>query len=167
MRKDRLVFKIEKRGLSPERKKLLAKKEAIRIGSPLKIVLVAGGAYLFFLGVDRAPPGMEYMAIIYTCLGIAAILVAIFIQWFFNTLYIAKASKAGSFPDEVFVSEGGFHINGATEKIIPFSGIGSVIDEEEYFKVFLRGNSNSNVFLFKEDFREGDPEAFENYFLSK
>ena len=167
MRNERLVYKIERRELSTERKTLIAKKEAIKIGSPLKIVLVAGGAYLFFLGVDRAPPGMEYMAIVFTCMGIAAILVAIFIQWFFNTQYISKAKKAGAFPNEVSVSEGGLHIEGTGEKIIPFSRIGNVIEEEQYFKVTFFDGSVSDIFLFKEDFREGDPEAFKNYLDSK
>ena len=171
MRNERLVYKIERRELSPDRKNLIAKKEAIKIGSPLKIVLVAGGAYLFFLGIDGVPPGMEYMAIVFACLGIAAVLVAIFIQWFFNTRYISKASKVGAFPEEVAISEGGFHIREAVkkagEKIIPFSRIGNVFEEEEYFRVILLDGSVSDIFLFKEDFREGDPEAFKDYLDSK
>ena len=169
MRKDRIVFNIECKPLVFERKRSISTQEVIKVGRPFRIVLVAGGAYLFFLGTDgTAPASISYVATFFTVFGIAAVLLAIFIQMLADMFYFAKAARKGSFPEEVTVGEGGLYIKTKTaEKHIPFSGVGQIEEQEKYFKIPLRAEKILEIFLFKEDFEKGDPEDFEAYLRSK
>jgi len=169
MRKDRIVFKIESSPLTYERRRSITSQEVIKVGRPLRIVLVAGGAYLFFLGTDgSAPSSISYVATIFTVIGIVAVLLAIFIQMLADMFYFAKAARKGSFPAEVTIGEGGLYINTkSAEKHIPFSQAGRVEEQEKYFKIPLRTGKFLEIFLFKEDFKKGDPEDFTAYLRSK
>ena len=169
MRMDRIVFKIECKPLTPIRKRQVSLQDAPRIGRPLRIVLVAGGAYLFFLGTDgSAPSEMAGVAVFFSVFGVAAVLMAIFIQLIVNMFFFAKATRKNSFPAEATVGEGGLYINTkSAEKHIPFSQIGRIEEQEDYFKIPIRGENPGEVFLFKEDFEKGDPEGFNDYFRSK
>lgn len=170
MIKERLVFKITRGIFTTERKNKVAGNEVFIVGRPTKIVLVAGGAYLFFLGTSGdVPEAVVSAAVIFTVLGIALVLVAIFIQLLINMRYISKAAGVGAFPEEVSVTEGGVYITGtgSNEKFLPFSAVGRVEEQKEYFKLNLSSGGIPEVFIFKKDFGQGEPEAFKNYISVK
>ena len=178
MRKERLVFKIDCKELTPERQKILAADEVIVVGRPLRIILAAGGVYMFFHGTSgEAALQQQYIASTFTVFGIVAVLFAIFAQKLMEENFFMKAKRSGSFPKGVSVAEGGVYIrkaakkaeNAETEKesYISFSGVNTIEEKKDYFKMrFLQGDIQS-IFLFKKDFELGDPEAFVDYFLSK
>ena len=169
MRKDRIEFKIECKPLTPKRKKQISIREVPRIGRPIRVVFACGGVYLFFLGTDgSAPSSIAFVATLFAVVGIVAVLLAIFIQEIADMFYFSKAINKGSFPAGVIAGKGGLYINTkSSERHIPFSGTGKVKEQEEYFKIPILTGDPSEVFLFKEDFEEGDPEAFLDYLRSK
>ena len=170
MIKERLVFKITRGIFTTDRKNKVAVNEVFIVGRPTKIVIVAGGAYLFILGTSGdVPEAVASVAVIFTVLGIALVFLAIFIQLLINMRYISKVFKAGSFPEEVSVTEGGVYITGtgSKEKFLPFSAVGTVEEQKEYFKISLLSGSIPEIFIFKKDFGQGEPEAFKNYISAK
>jgi hypothetical protein len=169
MRKERLVFKIDCKELTPERKKILAADEVMVVGRPLRIILAAGGVYMFFHGTSgEAALQQQYIAGTFTMFGIAAVLFAIFAQKLIEANYFAKARRSRCFPEGVSVAEGGVYIRRADkESYVSFSGVNTIEEKNDYFKIrFLQGDTAS-IFLFKNDFELGEPEAFVDYFLSK
>ena|GEM_PF-3416617 len=190
MRIDRVAFRIVCEAPARERKEILSRQEVKTIGRPLRLVTAVGGAYLFYYGTNgEATAQIQYIANIFAIIGIAAVILAIFSQKLSEIRYFSKAAKEGSFPAEVSVGEGGIYIRragradrpgkkskaggsgsdgaGGSETYVPFSGIGDIDEQEEYFKVPLRACDIPGVFLFKKDFGQGEPEAFVDFVLSK
>ena len=172
------MFEIICKELTPERKRILAEKEVVSINKPLRTVIAVGGAWIFYYGTGDAPASMQKMSIVFTVIGIAAVLFAIFSQKILETGYFTKASKKGWFPGEASVGEGGVFIRrrdtkktseapGVTsvnaEKFYAYTEVGKVADFGDYFKIELLREKASGVFLFKEDFGKGDPETLKDF----
>ena len=194
-----MTFEIKCKELTPERRQALAPHEVAVIGRPIRLVLAAGGAYIFYYGTNgEAPPGFQSAAVAFSFVGIAAVLVAIFIQKLVDIRYFAKALKEGCFPAGVSVGEGGVYIRRADRagtagegkagayvaegaegvesvnavRFYAFAEIGRIEEYGEesrgYFKMSLPGGGGApGVFLFKEDFVNGDAEAFMTFIDSK
>jgi hypothetical protein len=187
--------------LTAERRRALASREVMVVGRPLRIILAAGGAYMFYYGTSGDEPlGLEPAANLFAAVGIAGVLLAIFLQKIVEVSYFTKALRAGCFPREVSVGEGGLYIvrmaaqdttsargetgaqgarsargaagkNAVTsvnaERYVAFSEIGAIEDNEVYFKVHMRQSALPVIFIFKEDFGQGEPEAFIPFISSK
>ena len=239
-----MTFEILCKELSPQRRQVLAPHEVAVVGRPIRLVLAVGGAYIFYYGTNgEAPAGFQSAAAAFSIVGIAAVLVAIFIQKLVEIRYFSKALKEGCFPAGVSVGEGGVYIRRAgnaggsgagnaggsgsgktgssgagktgssgtdktgssgtgktrssgagktrsssagyasasvtdgvvsvnAERFYAFAEIGNIIEYGEegrgYFKMSLPGGGGApGVFLFKEDFDKGDPEAFIAFIDSK
>jgi hypothetical protein len=188
MRKDRTVFKIVCGGITPARRSLLAPREVVAIGRPSRIALAAGGAYMFYYGTNGdVPPSVTAIANIFAVVGIAAALLAIFSHKLAELSFFSKARRRGCFPAEVLVGEGGVSVSSRGEggvsvssrgevgvsvsnhgeRIYAFSSIGNIEETDEYFKVGFANDDVPCVYLFKEDFEQGAPEAFVSYLYSK
>jgi hypothetical protein len=191
MIKDRTVFKIVCGGLTPARRSLLAQREVVAIGRPIRIALAAGGAYMFYYGTSGdAPPSVAAIANIFAVVGIAAALLAIFSHKLAELSFFSKTQRKGCFPAEVLVGEGGVSVmrtdtagfgsrskaggeamneavSNRGERIYAFSAIGNIEETDEYFKAGLVNDAVPCVYLFKEDFEQGAPEAFLSYLDSK
>ena len=183
------MFEIICKELSPERRKLIASREVSSIGKPLRIVLAVGGAWLFYYGTDGEASVVFVMAAnAFMAVGIAAVLIAIFSHKLVELSYFAKTKRAGCFPSSVSVGNGGVFIRRATgavgatgsgqsaqpgviranaERFCAYAEIGEVEDQEDYFKLNLLSGDGPGVFLFKEDFEQGEPEAFISFFKSR
>ena len=176
------MFKIVCKELTPARKRILAEREVPIFGKPLRAVIAVGGAWIFFYGTSFDVPTMvQGAAYIFTAVGIAAVLFAIFAQKLIEINWFAKAARKGCFPAEVSVGEGGVFVRrrekkgasgtpGVTsvnaERFFVFAEVGRIEDYGDCFKINLSGGS-AYVYLFKEDFGKGDPEAFKSFIASK
>ena len=176
MGKEKKVFEIICGELSKERKKILAKNEVVSINKALRAVMAVGGVWIFYYGTSfDVPEDVKSFAVVFAVVGLAAVLLAIFSQFLVETSYFSRAAKSGCFPAEVLVGEGGVFIKrrksekekstpGVTsvndERFFAFPEIKDVSDCGDYFRMSLK--ESPGVFLFKEDFRKGDPEAFVN-----
>ena len=160
--------------LTKERKRILAKQEVVSINKALRAVMAVGGVWIFYYGTSfDVPEDVRFFAVIFTVVGLAAVLIAIFSQVMVEMSYFSSAVKKGCFPAEVSVGEGGVFIRrrrsakdkstpGVTsvndEKFFAFPEVKDVSDCGDYFRMSLK--DVPGVFLFKEDFEKGDPEAF-------
>ena len=185
-------FEIKCRELTPERRKILAPFVEAVIGRPLRLVIAVGGAWLFYYGTSfNVPAGVQAVAIIFAVAGIAAILFAIFSQKLAEMRFFANAQKNGCFPEEVSVGKGGMFVRrrsvsgtksatspkdargnaGVTsvnaERFFSFSEIGKIREYDDYFKIGLPYGDADCVYIFKEDFEQGEPEAFIQFIVSK
>ena len=186
------MYEIQCKELTPERRRLLAPREVASIGRPIRIILGAGGVYLFYYGTNgQAPAAFQNAAIAFSIIGIAAVLLAIFSQKLVDTRFFAKALKKGCFPSGASAGEGGVFVRRAVgagssgagaegsgvgaegvtsvnaERFFAYAEVGRVEEFDEYFKMSLLSGEAPGVFLFKEDFTKGDPEAFLAYIDSK
>ncbi|MDR3364667.1 MAG: hypothetical protein LBS91_06970 [Clostridiales Family XIII bacterium] len=166
------MFEIVCKELTPARKKELAGNEVSPIGKPFRLVLAVGGAYLFYYGTSgEAPSGFQSAATAFVVIGIAAVLLAIFSQKIIEGRYFAKATKAGCFPVGVTADDAGVAISHAgnvgTHRTFSFSEIGKVEEVGTYFRLGLLRGEAPGVFLYKEDFAQGEPEAFASFIASK
>jgi len=176
-------FEIECKELTAERKKILAEKEVPPFSKASRAVMAVGGAWIFYHGTrGDVPQSVQNMAVLFTVIGIATILLAIFMQKLIEIKYFSKATKNGWFPASVSIGKGGVFVRrrntkkesekpGITsvnaEKFFAYAEVGDVEEESNYFKLnFLRTDA-PGVFLFKKDFGEGNPEAFIAYINSK
>ena len=164
MKKERLIFKIVNKDLTSERKKRIAKFEVFDIGRPPRVIIAAGGAYMFLYGTGGdIPESVVPVAFIFAVVGILAVLLAIFLPGIIEASYFAKTRKQGSFPSEVLIRIGGIYID---EIFAAFSAVRKIEDRSDFFKVYLVSPIPC-FFLFKEDFELGQPEAFIDFLLSK
>jgi len=177
------MYRIVCKVLSSERRRILAEREVTTISKPLRGVMAAGGVWIFFYGTDAdIPSSVLPIAIIFAAVGIVAVLLAIFMQKLLEIGYFSKAAKNGCFPAEVSVGEGGVFIKREdaenppgtpvvtsvnAEKFFAFSEVGKIEDHGEYFKLNLFRGGETRVFLFKEDFEKGTPEAFKSFINTK
>jgi hypothetical protein len=172
MRKDRLVFKITNKGMTRDRMKSISDKEVVNIGKIPRAIVAVGGAYMFFYGTGGdMPESVVPVAYLFAAFGIAAVLLAIFLPRIIELRHFTKIKNQGGFPSEVSVGEGGIYID---EGFSAFSGIKGIAEYKDYFKLVLFGNSAVKgaspapcLFLFKEDFEQGEPEVFIEYLLTK
>jgi len=167
-----MIFEIECGPLTPGRRALLAPNEVAVVGRPLRLVLAAGGAYIFYYGTSPDVPVMvQSAANLFIIVGVAAILLAIFAQKLVETRYFSKALKEGCFPASVSVGQGGIYVRRAAESFFSFAEIGNIEEQAAYFKISLPSEGASGIYIFKEDFEQGEPEAFlsfiESHFRSK
>ena len=176
-------FEIICKELTRDRKTILAAKEVIAFSKPLRAVIAVGGAWIFYYGTSGdEPESVQYMAVVFAAVGIAAILIAIFMQKIREDGYFSKAAKEGCFPASVAVGEGGVFVRrgsgkkpketlGVTsvnaERFFAFAEVGRLEDYEYYFKLNFTGGDIPAIFLFKEDFGEKTPEAFKTFIASK
>ena len=174
------MIEIECKELTPERRKILATREAASFGKPLRLVLAAGGAYIFYYGTKgEAPVAFQGMANLFAAVGIAAVLFAVFSQKLAEMHYFAKAAKKGCFPESVSVGEGGVFIRRRSagkasgiasvnaERFYAFAEIGEVEDLGDYIKLNLIHGNTSGIVIFKEDFGKENPEAFNTVIASR
>ena len=181
------MFEIVCKELTKERKRIIAVHQVATLNKALRGVMAVGGVWIFYYGTSfDVPDGVESVAIAFAIVGITATLLAIFSQKLIEISFFSKAIKIGCFPKEVSVGEGGVFIRrrpakndsdtpGVTsvnaERFFTFFDIKNVDDFGDYFKMRLP-EGHPGVFLFKEDFEKGDPEAFidtmaDRYFRSK
>ena len=168
--KDKQMFKIKCSPLTPARKKLLHTDDAVSINRPLRIVLAVGGAYIFYYGTKPDVPVMfQTVANIFVVIGIAAVLLAIFSQKLIEIRYFSYTLKKGCFPLSVSIGEGGMFIErGANaERFVAFAQIGRLEEKEAYFKISLLYGDEPGIYIFKEDFEQGDPDDFASFIASK
>ena len=177
------MFEIICKELTPERRKTIAPREVAPIGKPIRIILAAGGVYLFYYGTNgEAPPAFQTAANAFVAIGVAAILLVIFSPKLVEMRFFAKARKEGCFPTGVSVGEGGMFVRYAekpdetgakdvtsvnAERFFTFAEIGKLEDSGEYYKMSLLSGRAPGVFLYKKDFVKGDPEAFAAFIESK
>ena len=177
------MFEIICRELTPERRRILAEREVITFNKPLRAVIAVGGAWIFYYGTNgEEPEGLKYMAILFTVLGIAAILFAIFSQKLIEMRYFHSEAKRGWFPESVSVGNGGVFVKHRSpkkaadtprvtsvnaERFYAFAEVGGVGDTGDYFKMNLLRADAPGVYVFKEDFVKGDPEVFKTFIASK
>jgi len=166
------TFEITCGELTPERKRVIAPREVVSIGKPLRLVIAIGGAWLFYYGTDfDAPAAMRAAATAFTVIGVAAILFAIFVHKFAEIRFFAKARKIGCFPESVSVGKGGMFVRRAdaanAERFYAYAEIGKIKEYEGHFKINLLYGEAPCLYIFKEDFEHGEPEAFVSFILSK
>ena len=168
------MFEIKCEPLTPGRRTLLAPHEVAVVGRPLRLVFAAGGAYIFYYGTRLdVPETVQSIANVFVVVGIAAVLLAIFSQKLVEMRYFSKALKSGCFPDSVSVDEGGMTVRRkntgriSAERLYPFTEIGRIEEHETYFKISLPHAATPGIFIFKEDFELGEPEAFQSFIASK
>ena len=175
-------YEITCKELTPERKRILAEREVVTVSKPLRGVIAVGGAWIFYYGTSfDVPVAVQGIAHIFTAIGIAVILLAIFSQKLLEIRYFHNSAKKGSFPASVSVGKGGVFVkrrdtkktnsaSGVTsvnaERFFAFPEVGDVEDYGSYFKMNLKGKA-AGIFLFKEDFGKGDPEAFVDYITDR
>ena len=148
------------------------------MSKPLRGVIAVGGVWIFYYGTSfDVPEGVKGVAFVFAAIGIAAVLYAIFSQKISETLFFYKAAKRGSFPAGVSAGKGGLFIRRAkakgsketpgvtsvnAERFFAFAEIKGIEDHGDYYKIILPGEI-TGVFIFKEDFGKGDPEAFKDF----
>ena len=178
------MYKIECKPLTVDRKNQIASLEIPPLGRPLRIILAAGGAYIFYYGTSiGVPDAVKGIAVLFAAIGIAAVLLAIFSQKLIEIRYFIKLFKEGRFPSEVKAGEGGIALTYKTidkntsesvekERYFFYSQTGKTEDHGKFFKLWLTPDSADGkdggffVYIFKEDF-EGSPEAFLLFIESK
>jgi len=158
-------------------------REVVVINKPMRAVIAVGGVWIFYYGTDyNIPDSVQPIAVIFAVIGIAAVLLAIFSQKLLEMRFFSKASKYGCFPAEVSIGEGGVFVRrrdtkkeagtpGVTsvnaERFFAFAEVGKIEDYGNYYKLNLLREGASCVFLFKEDFGKGDPEAFKTFMADR
>ena len=178
-----MKFDIVCKVLTPVRRRIIGEREIAYISKPLRAVIAVGGVWIFFYGTDfGVPEAVQYVANIFSVIGIAAVLYAVFSHKLSDISYFSKAIKKGCFPGGMTAGEGGVFVrrretketqekSGVTsvnaEKFYAFAEIGKVSDFGDYFKVNLKRGDPEHIFLFKEDFGTGDPEVFKDFILSR
>jgi len=176
------MFEIVCKELTPARKRILAEREVPIFGKPLRAVVAVGGVWIFYYGTSFDVPAIvQGIAFIFTVVGIAAVLFAIFAQKLMEMNFFARAAKKGCFPAGVSVGEGGVFVrrrekkgasepHGVTsvnaERFFAFAEVREIEDYGDCFKMNLSGGAVA-IYLFKEDFGKGDPEAFKSFIASK
>ena len=182
MNAKKLKFEIICKELTPERKRLLAEREVLTFSKPLRAVMAAGGVWIFYYGTSfDVPVLVQGVAYVFAAIGLAAVVMAIFSQKLMEMSYFYKTNKKGCFPASVSIGEGGVFVKrrepkkktgtpGVTsvnaERFFAFPEVGEIEDYGDYFKMNLSGGT-PGVFLFKEDFGKGDPEAFKVFISSR
>jgi len=176
------MFEIESKELTSGQKKVFTDKEGPPVSKPMRAVLGIGGVWIFYYATSGVPESVQYFATLFAILGIIAVLMAIFIQLLMNISYVRSLKKQGCFPAGVTVKEGGMVVRNMiargkaeasdvvsvnAEQFYTFAEIGKINDLSEYFKINLPRREGPGICLFKEDFREGDPEAFMAFIESK
>jgi len=177
------MFEIICKELTSSRKNILSDLEVITFSKPMRGVMGVGGVWIFYSATSLdLPLGVKGIAGVFAAAGIAAVLMAIFAQKLIEISYFSKAAKKGCFPASVSVGEGGVFIRRRdtkkeakktevtsvnAERFFAYAEVGKIEEYNDYFKMnFLRADT-AGVFLFKEDFGKGDPEAFKMYINSK
>ena len=179
------MYKIVCKLLTPERKKIIASLDVVAIGKPLRMVLAVGGAYIFYYGTNpNTPETVQGAAVLFSVVGIAMVLFAIFSQILKEMKYFAGAKKEGCFPDEVKAGKGGISIiykktdrkikeQAEKEQYYFYPQVENIEEHEKFLKLCLSGDENRKsglshfVYIFKEDFEKGNPEAFISFINTK
>ena len=177
------MFEIRCKELTKERKKILAEREVMKVSKPMRGVMAAGGVWIFYYGTDaNIPASVQVFATVFAIVGLTLVILAIFAQILVEMNYFSKSTKIGCFPAEVSVGKGGVfvkrritkkdsEIKGVTsvnkEQFYAYAEVGKAEEYEYYFKLNLLREGTPSVFLFKEDFGKGDPEAFKLFINTK
>ena len=173
------MFEIICKELTPDRRKIIAAQEVAAVGKPLRGVMAVGGVWIFFYATDTGiPESVQSFAVVFAIVGLVMVLFAIFSQKLVEMRYFFRETRRGCFPASVSVKKGGVYVRrretnepeektGVTsvnaERFFAYPEVGVVEDYDRYFKLRLLSGGTPGVFLFKEDFAKGDPEAFEDY----
>jgi len=175
------MFEIICKELTSLRKNMIAEHEVITFSKPMRGVMGAGGVWIFYSATSfDIPVGVQGIAIIFAIAGIVAVLMAIFIQFFIEVSFFSKAAKRGCFPASASIGKGGVFIRCVekkkgtsgvesvnAEKFFAYAEVGKAEEYSEFFKLNLKRSDLDAVYLFKEDFGKGDPEAFKVYINTK
>jgi len=173
------MFEITCKELTPQRRRNLTAQETVSIGKTVRSVIAVGGAWLFYYATSDVPAAMKNAAVAFAVIGIVLVVYAIFSQKFTEMFFISKAKREDSFPAGVSIGEGGLFIRyregkkapGVTsvnaDRFFAFGEVGKVEDREEFLKINLLRAGTPRIFLFKEDFVDGTPEALAGFIASR
>jgi len=160
------MFEIQCKILTPDRKRIIAEHEVVSINKPLRAVIAVGGVWIFYYGTSgEEPESVRYMAVVFAAIGLAAVLFAIFSQKLIETNYFRKAAKQGWFPESLKAGKGGIFVD--EKRFFSYAEVGGVADYGDCYKIIFLRPGAPGVFIFKEDFGKGDPEAFKSFITEK